>query len=172
MHLPLPASNSNQARQICLCNLDLVTLTQWSWRLTSFSDARLKIRHLPLTSWLLTLTAYDQVTPVGGFICIVGRPLTKSPPHVLTPLKWEPSERWHATIYLRVLTLKTSVLALYLIKSPSRDPGLRLCWVLHVLRWTLKEWDKREPRNATEWPEKHLCTVIPLINAPWAETWL
>ncbi len=80
-HLPLPASNSNHARQICLCNLDLVILTfdlklgwildvwpwprdlwpltLWPWPLTSFSDTRLKIRILRfLTLWPWPLT-YD-----------------------------------------------------------------------------------------------------------------
>ena len=55
---PAPASNSNHARQICLCNLDLVTLTLWPWHLTSFSDARIKIRRLTLTSWPLTLNPW------------------------------------------------------------------------------------------------------------------
>ena len=33
-HLPLPASNSNHAQQICLCNLDLVIFQPLEWKQT------------------------------------------------------------------------------------------------------------------------------------------
>ena len=35
-----------------------MTLTSWSWPFTSFSDTRLNIRHLTLTSWPLNLTPW------------------------------------------------------------------------------------------------------------------